>query len=427
VIAALEAAYALVILILVGLASFTLAWMLYAWRDRDSLRASSGLATVQPRYRPGDLSFSLLVPARHEERVLPRTLERLVAMDHPAFEVIVIVGHDDPGTAAVAQAVQRRYPEQVGVVVDSHTVKSKPRALNTALPYCRGDVVAVFDAEDLVHPGLLRVVEQRMLADRCAALQAGVQLMNFWSSWFALRNVLEYYFWFRSRLHLQADRGFIPLAGNTVFVRRALLDLLGGWDGDCLAEDCDLGVRLCSHGFTVSVIYDPELVTREEAPASVRAFVKQRTRWNQGFLQVLFKCDWRLLPHRGQRHLAVFTLMTPFLQAFTGVLLPVSLLTMAVASLPAGLAMLSFLPIVPTVIASVIEHLALIDFGRLFQQQVRLRDHVRLALGTPMFQAVLAFAAMRAVLRQLRGNGSWEKTAHAGLHMRAPLSTELQA
>jgi len=42
--------------------------------------------------------------------------------------------------------------------------------------------------------------------------------------------------WFRSRLHGHAQSGFIPLGGNTVFIRRSLIEQVGGWDGDCLAE-----------------------------------------------------------------------------------------------------------------------------------------------------------------------------------------------
>ena len=95
-------------------------------------------------------------------------------------------------------------------------------------------------------------------------MQGGVQLMNYHSNWYSVRNVLEYYFWFRSRLHFHAAQRFIPLGGNTVFVRTDLLRQAGGWDPDCLAEDCELGVRLSSAGARVAVAYDPELVTREE-------------------------------------------------------------------------------------------------------------------------------------------------------------------
>ncbi|MFM9559349.1 glycosyltransferase, partial [Streptomyces caniscabiei] len=93
------------------------------------------------------------------------------------------------------------------------------------------EVVGVFDAEDVVHPELLSHVDFAFRRDDADVVQGGVQLINYQSSWYSLRNCLEYFFWFRSRLHLHARKGFIPLGGNTVFVRSALLRDTGGWDG----------------------------------------------------------------------------------------------------------------------------------------------------------------------------------------------------
>ena len=101
-------------------------------------------------------------------------------------------------------------------------------------------------------------------------VQAGVQLMNVHTNWWSLRNCLEYYFWFRSRLHFHAEKRFIPLGGNTVFTRTELLREVGGWDPNCLAEDCEIGVRLSTRGAVVAVAYDPQAVTREETPGMNR-------------------------------------------------------------------------------------------------------------------------------------------------------------
>ena len=405
---------ALIALALTGIALTTLWWMLHAWRDPQTLR-ETGFSRLPGQALP-QRSFSLLVPARHEQEVLEQTLEQLHRLDHPDFEVIAIIGHDDPETHAVAQRVADRYPERVRVVVDHSVPKNKPKGLNTALPHCRGDVVGVFDAEDEVDPRLLRVVDEAFTAQDADVVQGGVQLVNFRTSWFSLRNCLEYFFWFRSRLHLQEKHGFIPLGGNTVFVRTDLLREVGGWDAECLAEDCDLGVRLSTMGKRITVCYDAHLVTREETPDTIGSLLKQRTRWNQGFLQVLRKGDWRRLPSRRQRLLARYTLTQPFLQAFAGIAIPIAVLTALFADIPVGLALLTFLPAFPTVAMLLFEMVGLREFCRVYYVRVRFSDYLRLVLGAPFYQVILSAAALRAVWRELRGQRGWEKTSHSGAH-----------
>ena len=96
--------------------------------------------------------------------------------------------------------------------------------MNTALQMCNNDIVGVFDAESIAAPSLLANIDasfretgRRRGAGRGPARELPRQLV-------LLRNCLEYFIWFRSRLHAHARLGFIPLGGNTVFVRRSLLE-----------------------------------------------------------------------------------------------------------------------------------------------------------------------------------------------------------
>jgi glycosyltransferase XagB len=400
-------------LALTAIAGGSLWWQLHAWRTPETLAATK---FDLPR-GSSELSFSLLLPARHEQAVLGATVKSLMATAHHDFEVIVIVGHDDPETAALAHEMADTYPGKVRVVVDTNEVKNKPKALNSALPHCRGEVIGIFDAEDQVHPDLLNHVDHALRSTGADVVQGGVQLINFQSSWYALRNCLEYFFWFRSRLHLHANRGFIPLGGNTVFVRAAALRESGGWDGDCLTEDCDLGVRLSSRGAKVVVAYDAAMVTREETPGSIKALVKQRTRWNQGFLQVYRKAEWKQIPGFGRRMLARWTLITPFAQAFTGLVIPIGVLVALIGRVPIAVALISFLPALPTLGTFAFEAVALHEFGRQYELRIRVRDYVKLILGGPVYQILLAVAALRAVWREKRGDGGWELTQHVGAHL----------
>lgn len=412
------AGYLLATTLLFVVAVTTLSWMVDSWRTPEAVDETGFPVPDEPR-----LSFSLLVPARHEEAVLANTVTRLLQQDHPHFEVLVIVGHDDPATATVAAELEAGDP-RVRVVVDTHEVKNKPKALNSALAECEGDLVGVFDAEDEVSTSLLRHVDACFRATNAHVVQGGVQLMNFRSSWWSLRNVLEYFFWFSSRLHYHARKRFIPLGGNTVFVRTDLLRLARGWDPECLAEDCELGIRLSSWGARVAVAFSPELATREETPPTLRGLIKQRTRWNQGFLQVLRKGEWRRLPSFGQRCMAVYLLAMPFAQAFAGVLIPVSLFTMLFVRAPDLFVMLTFAPLVPTLATVCVEVVGLHEFGRQFGEKVRVRDYGKLVIGTLPYQLVLAAAAIRASYRELKGVRTWEKTEHVGAHRTEAVGVE---
>jgi len=389
----------------------TLALMLYAWRD-DAALAQTRFSS--PELEP-ELSFSLIVPARDEQEVLSSTLAQLRRQDHPAFQVVVVIGHDDLETRAVA-AEATSGDDRFSIVTDFSKTKTKPRALNTGLRECTGDIVGVFDAEDIVAPTLLRSVDQRFRETGADVVQGATQLMNYRSSWFAVRNVLEYYFWFKSRLHFHARNGFIPLGGNTVFIRRRWLEETGGWDDQCLAEDCELGCRLSTMGARTVVAYTSGLATREETPDTLGALVRQRTRWDQGYLQVLRKGDWRALPPR-QRLLAAYTLAFPFLHAALAAILPLAILTMIVLPVPIPLALLSFVPAATVLMILAVEMVGLREFGLEFETTPRVRDYARLVVGVIPYQIALAYAASRAGWRELRGVRDWEKTAHLGAHI----------
>jgi cellulose synthase/poly-beta-1,6-N-acetylglucosamine synthase-like glycosyltransferase len=397
-------------------AAVTLWWTMHAWRTPEML-AATRFAAPDGDHR---ITFSLLLPARHEQAVLEHTVNRLVRSSHQGFEIIIIVGHDDPETAAVAHRVAATAPDRVLVVTDHNEQKNKPRALNTALPYVRGDVVGVFDAEDQVHPLLLEHVDHAFRSTGADVVQGGVQLINFHSSWYSLHNCLEYFFWFRSRLHLHAQKGFIPLGGNTVFVRTDVLRRANGWDGTCLAEDCDLGVRLSSRGAKVVVAYDSALVTREETPGTLRSLLKQRTRWNQGFLQVLRKGEWRRLPRFRQRMLARYTLTGPFVQAFSGAVIPVGAGIALWGHVPIAVAMATFVPLIPMAANVVFQAVGLRDFGKEYNLRIRWHHYARLLLSSFPYAVILSVAALRAVYREYTGRRDWELTAHVGAHLSTP-------
>jgi hypothetical protein len=147
--------------------------------------------------------------------------------------------------------------------------------------------------------------------------------------------------------------------------------------------------------------------------------VKQRTRWNQGYLQTLAKGYWRRLPFR-QRALGVYTLAMPYLMAVVWLTIPIAIGTAVFVKAPVPITLISFLPAIPMLCMLAVEVAALGDFCKAYGERASARDYARLILGLLVYQSVLAFAAVRAVVREARGDRSWEKTEHLGLHLAEP-------
>ena len=431
-------------------AATTLTFQLYKWwrpEHNDPHRYGEPDA---PRL-PG----VILVPMRHEEAVAGQTLERLATLDHPDYRVVPIIDHpDDPGTAAIAHDMARRYPGKVLICPypEETEVHNKPIGLNAALEML-GELrlpfawVGVADAEDLFHPDLLRLVDYRFRTTGAGIVQCGVQLMNFasdphslpplpgplarprrwWkahaSAWWRVANVLEYFKWFQSRLKLQAAVRVMPLGGNTVFLRRELLDELrrrhgSYWDEGCLTEDCKIGILASVLGFKVDVVYVEELVTREETPATLTGLLRQRVRWMQGFIHVFAEGDWLRLPTLSQRVLAVYVLGFQFFQAAAGLLAPVALGLALFHKAPVLLTLLATVPLALSGLTVLLDVVLLAQFGQTFGERVRLRDYAGLVLGAYPFQVVLSVAAVWATARFALGRNNWVKTRHQGVHLR---------
>jgi cellulose synthase/poly-beta-1,6-N-acetylglucosamine synthase-like glycosyltransferase len=207
-----------------------------------------------------------------------------------------------------------------------------------------------------------------------------------------------------------------PLGGNTVFFARAVLEAAGGWDEHNLTEDADVGIRISSMREPVRVVYDDRYVTREETPPTLDHFIRQRTRWSQGFLQTLMKREWARLPNFEQRMLAVYTLAFPTIQTVLGLYVLVSLATMFTIKTPVLVAITLSLPLYLLIGHLLLAIIGLYEFTDAHGMKPSWTTPVIMTLTYLPYQWVLSYAAVRATIRELRGINNWEKTAHVGAH-----------
>lgn len=241
-----------------------------------------------PRIPDRDLPvYTILVALHREARIVPKLVRAVAALDYPApkLDVKFILEADDRETLDALGAL--RLPGFVEVIVaPPGEPRTKPRALNVALPLARGEYLAVYDAEDVPDPGQLRLAVS--LFERAgpdiACLQARLVIDNVADGFLTRMFSIEYATLFdvTNPALMRFDMP-VPLGGTSNHFRTRILAGLGGWDAWNVTEDADLGIRLAGAGYRV---LDLPSATLEEAPHHLGAWMRQRTRWMKGFLQV---------------------------------------------------------------------------------------------------------------------------------------------
>ncbi|SFJ03069.1 glycosyltransferase family 2 protein [Albimonas pacifica] len=248
---------------------------------------------------------TLLIALYKEPQAAPGLIAALRRLDYPAerLEAILAVEHDDPETVAAIHAADP--PPWLRVIAaPPGGPRTKPRALNHALDFARGTIVGVYDAEDRPDPDQIRKAVEGFARSppRVACLQARLRISNGREGWLSRCFAMEYAAWFHLVLPALVRMGApVPLAGTSLFIRRRVLERVGGWDAWNVTEDADLGVRLARAGY-LTRMFDSD--TGEEAVTRPGAWLRQRSRWQKGYLQtwqIHMRDPWRLWRELGWR------------------------------------------------------------------------------------------------------------------------------
>ena len=244
------------------------------------------LAAQEPREWP---LFSILVPMYKEPETVKQMVASLAEMDYPADkkDVQILLEADDEVTLAAARAVTMPPGFRVTEIPVSFP-RTKPKACNVGLCSAKGTYLVIYDAEDLPEKDQLKkaVLAFEASPEKVVCIQSRLNYynprQNVLTRWFTA----EYSAWFDLQLPgLAALGAVIPLGGTSNHFKVKVLRELMGWDAYNVTEDCDLGVRLARAGYATRML---ETTTWEEACSQLSFWIKQRTRWQKGYIQTWF-------------------------------------------------------------------------------------------------------------------------------------------
>jgi cellulose synthase/poly-beta-1,6-N-acetylglucosamine synthase-like glycosyltransferase len=372
--------------------------------------------------------YTILVPLRFEAAIAARLVKRMAALNYPKskLQVLFLMGVDDDSTANAlieqgidgsgASGVVSDYNYYMSIVkVPKAQIDTKPLVCNYGLRFATGDFTAMYDAEDKPEPNQLKKAvigfQQTTLDTIC--LQGKLDFYNDRKNILTRLFSLEYGMWFNYFLPgLQAIGSPVPLGGTSNHFVTNALRTIGEWDPYNVTEDADLGMRIYRSKHQTRML---DAYTHEEAASRVGVWLKQRVRWEKGFLTTLIvhlRHPITLYKELGVRRyvFGVTTFFSNFYMPFINPVLWVLTVLWLFNVFSFGeLPLYIWLPAVANLVIGNLVYIAMHVVAAL---RLRRYDTVPLAIFIPLYWLLISVATYMAAWELLTKTYRWNKTPH---------------
>ncbi|WP_255367223.1 glycosyltransferase [Dyella sp. OK004] len=237
-----------------------------------------------PTMENGDALVSVIIPAYNEEKVVLDCISHVLNSDYATLEVIVV---DDGSTDATAARIRRHFAHDARVVLMSRPNAGKAHALNAGLHFAKGEVLVALDADTQFECNTISCLV-RWFGDALVGAVAGNAKVGNRTNVITQWQALEYIVTQNLERRALAALGTLTVVPGAVGAwRRSVLNELGGFPCDTLAEDQDLTIAVQKAGYRA--LFDSEAIAWTEVPDRMGALIRQRIRWSFGTLQCLWK------------------------------------------------------------------------------------------------------------------------------------------
>lgn len=243
----------------------------------------------------GEYPFvTIMVPAHNEGVVISKTVESLLALDYPhdRYEIIVINDNSSDNSAVLLGNIQNRYPGRNLLIINTDSVtggKGKSNALNIGFTRSRGELIAIYDADNTPERTALKYLVAEIVSDqRLGAVIGKFRTRNRDASLLTrFINIETLSFQWMAQAGRWKLFKLCTIPGTNFIMRRSIVEAIGGWDVKAIAEDTEISFRIYMMGYRIK--FQPKSVTWEQEPQTVKVWFKQRTRWAKGNVYVIVK------------------------------------------------------------------------------------------------------------------------------------------
>lgn len=241
-------------------------------------RPTKKTRTLPARYPTVDI----LVPCFNEERTVGSTIESLLAMEYPKDKLTITVVDD--GSYDRTAAIAMRYAKQHGNVrFYSKENGGKYTALNFGIQNSQAELIGCLDADSFVAPDSLVEVVKRFEEDPSTMAITPAMKVHHPRTALELMQAVEYTFGIFIKKMFDNLSAISVLPGPFSLYKREVFTKIGLFRHAHNTEDMEIAFRMHSHNLKIVNAHTAYVYTT--VPKTVRALIKQRTRWSQGFLQ----------------------------------------------------------------------------------------------------------------------------------------------
>lgn len=363
--------------------------------------------------------FAVLIPAHNEAFVVENLVMSLKKLDYPKdrYDIYVVADNCTDNTAEKAEKAgafvfERKDPDHSGKAYALSWLIEKIKKSERDF-----DAIAIFDADNIIHPDFLKNVNAKMNTG-FKAVQGYLDSKNPFDSPVSAWNAFE--FWSTNRLSKLArdNVGISSQLGGTGIALDSEIVEKFGWDPDCLAEDLEFTCKLCLNGYKVGWCHDA--VVYDEKPIKMAQSLRQRKRWMQGYSDVAFKYFFRLMGEalrKGSWTMAdcALYILQPVnliilgINSGVGVLLKISALWRNFSGI-FTIASISSVTIIALVISAVsFAGLIILLLAMKMDRKLNIRSFLSMATY-PVYSITWLPAAIHGIIN--RNNKDWDHTSH---------------
>lgn len=237
---------------------------------------------------------TIMVPAHNEGVVIVKTVESLLRFDYPQdrYEIIVINDNSSDNSAELLAAIQNKNPGRQLHIINTDAItggKGKSNALNIGFKQAKGEIMAIYDADNTPEKTALRYLVAELTNDDSLGGVIGKFRTRNRNASLLTRfiNIETLSFQWMAQAGRWQLFKLCTIPGTNFIVRRSIIEAIGGWDEKALAEDTEISFRIYMMGYKIK--FQPKAVTWEQEPQTLKVWFRQRTRWVKGNIYVIVK------------------------------------------------------------------------------------------------------------------------------------------